>query len=142
MSLYLSTRLLYRPSQQRIIFCFTNRTKSRELPRSYSSSSLALLQNNTTQSKHLIPKSPLIKPRFRPGDWICPHCRFHNHAHRSKCGECSQQVDHTIRQAQRGDWICPHCEFYNFRQRLTCKRCEELRPSPREIQQQLRSSSQ
>ncbi|CAO3576258.1 unnamed protein product [Absidia cylindrospora] len=139
MSLY-RCPLLYRPLQHNFSTCFASGNNISHPIRRYTTTTPVLYQKNPirlNQSQHPTPsntsQTKVIKPRFRPGDWICPQCHFHNHSHQSKCGECATKADASLRQAQRGDWICPHCEYYNFRQRLSCKQCEELRPSPSEL---------
>ncbi|KAI9304358.1 hypothetical protein BJ944DRAFT_266964 [Cunninghamella echinulata] len=89
---------------------------------------------NSTKKECNTSEPRIIKPRFRPGDWICPSCQFHNYSFRSSCGECSKPI--SVNQLRLGDWICPHCEYYNFQHVLSCKNCTELKPSPTTLRDQ------
>ncbi|CAO3625443.1 unnamed protein product [Cunninghamella blakesleeana] len=91
-----------------------------------------LLQYRTKSTKEISNnnsnKNKVIKPRFRPGDWVCPYCQFHNHSFRNTCGECTKPIQ--VNQVRLGEWICPSCHYYNYTHVLSCKNCTELKPSP------------
>ncbi|KAI8918487.1 hypothetical protein DFJ77DRAFT_455786 [Powellomyces hirtus] len=94
---------------------------------------------------------------FRPGDWGCDLCKFHNFQSRSECYKCGapRPQGHMGGPAggngmpyggmgggagmgggQRmmpptlkpGDWLCPSCQVHNFRSRVECFRCRTPMP--------------
>ncbi|OAD81490.1 hypothetical protein PHYBLDRAFT_139035 [Phycomyces blakesleeanus NRRL 1555(-)] len=65
---------------------------------------------------------------FRPGDWVCTNCSFHNFSRQKTCFECSQPPTNSQREVKLGDWVCGECNFYNFSRQTSCKSCDHTKP--------------
>ncbi|KAJ3012947.1 hypothetical protein HKX48_005997 [Thoreauomyces humboldtii] len=90
------------------------------------------------------------RPEFRPGDWGCDQCQFHNFQSRAECYKCRAPRSDGLAPGPRtgggqggdyygggqgggggghgpamkeGDWMCPSCQSHNFRSRTECFRC-------------------
>ncbi|KAL1918780.1 uncharacterized protein VTP21DRAFT_2802 [Calcarisporiella thermophila] len=73
------------------------------------------------------------KNKYRPGDWVCGGCQFHNFAARRTCLRCNSPAHGgpATSNFAPGDWVCPNpaCYFHNYASRPQCLRCNTVRPN-------------
>jgi ERI1 exoribonuclease 2 len=65
---------------------------------------------------------------LKPGDWLCPRCRFANFASRDRCYDCGSARPGEAAVMKRGDWVCGKCGGHNFARRRSCFQCDAARP--------------